>query len=96
MNTSSFFMILLWSAAVYAQEIVAPSPATPDLLALQDPLMAILQSGGITLPTAILMSVWILANKASKWTPTLVISLKEPLQVDIKDPVKLRQLEPRK
>jgi len=96
MNTSSFLMCLLWSAAVYAQETIAPSSTAPDLAALQDPVLAILQSGGITLPTAILMSVWIMANRASKWTPTLQITLKEPLVVDIKDPVRLRNIEPRK
>ena len=88
MNTLSYFWLALWGAFVYAQDTInagAVENVSHSALLAQDPLLGMLLNGGITLPSALLISVWIIANKISKWTPTI--------QIEIKEPVRIRQLE---
>jgi hypothetical protein len=70
MNPFSFLYIVLISSIVYAQEAIAT--AVDPMSAVNDPLYSMIAGGGITLPSAIVISAFML----SKWKPTIRLELK--------------------
>ena len=97
MDGSNIFWVLLWSGVVWAQETLnsaAPPSAADvaqDVLAYQDPLLALLANGGITLPTSLVIVAWLVGNKIGaaikEWSPVI--------NVNLDDPIRVRLLEPR-
>jgi hypothetical protein len=71
MNVFSFLYIVLISGIVYAQELLQGADVV-DPLVSNDPLYSMIAGGGITLPSAIVISAFML----SKWKPTIRLELK--------------------
>ena len=78
---SPFLFVGAITSVVYAQEMI--TTAADPILATSDPLLSMIAGGGITLPSAIIISAFML----SKWRPTIRLELKPVKIISIDRPI---------